>query len=139
MDINLKVTFDKRPSPWQVDVDEKNNDNQIKRDKDAQVIRWKIQGNAKGASFLPIEGDCPGFEWLPPVPPPGVFKDAKISSSTDGVDDVLKIKDFNTDDKSKGEWYYLLRIKLGSEVYESPPTRVPCPTAATKSPVIVNN
>lgn len=138
MTIELRVTLDRKQTPWELVVDNCNKQTEVGRKRHAQLIRWRLSGFVERASFVSLKAKAPGFEWSELQPPAGVFGDIRIRSSPSGYDDILTLSDHNESDMSVGGFKYKLRIRLRGRVYETGPLRIG-PGTSTKSPIIVNN
>ena len=128
----LEVTLNEKTNPWTVDVNQSNGANHVQIGPNAQTITWQLVKNAAGGSFVALTEKEPGFAWIDPQPPQGIFKDPAIGKG--GKE--LTISDTNNSEKSKGEWTYVLRVNVGGTVYS---TIYRAPIATNSNPTIRNN
>ena len=129
---DLSVTLDQSTTPWTVKIDQKNQVNEVSRSPNAQTITWQLTGNAASGSFGAINDPThPGFAWLDPVPPNGVFGAPELKSNGN----QLTISDLNNSASTSGHWVYQLWINVGGTFYKSIPISL---TLTTTSPIIIN-
>lgn len=106
--------------------------NVVHRHADGQPITWQLVGDAAEGKFLSPTGTPAGIEWLEPKAPTGTFKVGKLSHA----DKVLKVDDTNDKASTAGEWRYKLRVRIGTDIYETISTLPP--VVAVSDPVIIN-
>lgn len=114
----------------------------------AQTIKWQLDNSLTDASFLPISGGDPGFEWISNPPPDAtIFGTPKIAKNGKS----LSIRDTNTGTASVGAWAYVLRLIYQGKLYETAFNLEPTLTAtrskksasafrlASGNPIIIND
>lgn len=124
MTIQLKVTLDETKTPWQVEVDEKNNANHVPRGSSSQTITWKLHGNAEGGTIAWVG-------WLNSNMPTDIFGTPTVIHQ--GKE--MTVSDLNDDTASAGDWPYQLSVTLNGTTYYTP-TDGDCGT--TSNPIIKN-
>jgi len=120
----LKVTLDETKNPWAVNVDQKDNANQVARALAQQTITWQLEGNA-------ATGDVFNFEWLDPQPNAGIFGTPEY----DNNEHNMTLSDLNNSPNTTGNWIYKLTVQLGSNKYSTTSSI----TGTTNDPSIKNN
>lgn len=128
---NLNVTLDTTQTPWAVDVDQQGRGNEVSQGPNAQTITWQLTGNAASGSFVPLTDSPPGFEWVDPPPPEGIFGPPSLSQNGN----QLTITDLNDDADTVGDWVYILRVEVGNQVYS---TQTTSPKRTIIDPTIKN-
>lgn len=128
---NINVTLDTSVTPNVLDVNDKGN-NKVDHNTKPQTISWNLTGNLAQGQFVPMCDPEPGFEWLAPVPPDGIFGTPTIGANGNSLDLV----DNHADATSNGTWAYRLRVSLGDAVYET--TDKIGIAAASNRPIIIN-
>lgn len=121
---DLSVTLDKSRNPWLVDIDQKNNANQVARNAEAQTITWQLTGDA-------ASGNITGFRWIN-QPNYGIFQNPVIAPNGNS----MTMSDLNNSDSTTGIWTYQLTIEVGGQIYQSGVTSL---TAVPSNPTIKNN
>ena len=132
MPIILQVALDKSTTPWRVSIDQAGNANHVPRGTSAQTLTWRLTSTAATGFFVAMDDPNPGFAWIEPKPPAGIFSEPVISQNGK----QLSINDNNTSTSSVGEWIYVMRINVGGTVYS---TIVALLRATTTNPTIRNN
>lgn len=124
---DLKVTLIESPTQWTVDIDQKDNANQVARNANAQTITWQLNGNAATGNFA-------SFAWVGTQPPSGIFGSPLISSN--GKE--MTLSDLNNASGTTGEWIYQIGVQLvaNGTIYYS--GYIPITGTAT-NPSIKNN
>lgn len=125
-------------------VDDKNGANDRGKKEGKQKIRWRLDSSLKGAAFVELDVEEPGFEWLSwPPPKQDIFYDTEIHKSGD-----LTIDDLHETEASDGLWIYKLRVRASNgDVYQTtigPETIPPKPgepcvqMLLASNPIIIN-
>lgn len=127
----LKVTLDNSTSPPSLDIDQKDNANHVSRGPSAQTITWQLSGNAASGSFNAQDAAEPGFAWVDPAPPAGIFGSPTLSSNGNEI----TMSDLNNSASTTGTWIYQLSATIGGTVYQSKKTSI---TGQTTNPTIKN-
>jgi len=126
---DLKVTLDKNTTPWLVDIDQKNNANQVARSAQSQTITWQLNGNAASGKIVSLD-------WVnqaPITPPPaGIFGSPQISQNGN----TMTMTDLNNSAATTGDWIYILKIEVDGQIYQSGQTSI---TGTATNPSIKNN
>ena len=136
---NLHVTLRPTTTPRDLDVNETGNANEVKQDTKPQDIVWQLTGNAASGSFVSVSGSNPGFEWVKPVPPAGIFGAPTLSPNGN----QLTISDTNdrpctpSDPGTTGTFDYMLRAEVDGTVYSTIAT-LTRGKVTTTHPVIIN-
>lgn len=128
----LKVTLDNSTSPPSLDIDQKDNANHVSRGTNAQTITWQLNGNAASGSFNAQNAAKPGFAWVDPAPPAGIFGSPTLSSNGNEI----TMSDLNNSASTAGDWVYQLSATIGGVVYQSNKTSL---TETNTNPSIKNN
>jgi hypothetical protein len=128
----LKVTLDNSTSPPSLDIDQKDNANHVSRGPNAQTITWQLNGNAASGSFNAQNAAKPGFAWVDPAPPAGIFGSPTLSSNGNEI----TMSDLNNSASTAGDWVYQLGATIGGVVYQSNKTSL---TETNTNPSIKNN
>ncbi|MGB5939718.1 MAG: hypothetical protein WBG81_09825 [Rhodanobacter sp.] len=128
----LKVTLDNSTSPPSLDIDQKDNANHVSRGPNAQTITWQLNGNAASGSFNAQNAAKPGFAWVDPPPPAGIFGSPTLSSNGNEI----TMSDLNNSASTAGDWVYQLSATIGGVVYQSNKTSL---TETNTNPSIKNN
>ncbi|MDW2982190.1 hypothetical protein [Rhodanobacter sp. KK11] len=128
----LKVTLDNSTSPPSLDIDQKDNANHVSRGPNAQTITWQLNGNAASGSFNAQNAAKPGFAWVDPAPPAGIFGSPTLSSNGNEI----TMSDLNNSASTAGDWVYQLSATIGGVVYQSNKTSL---TETNTNPSIKNN
>jgi hypothetical protein len=113
MDRNIKVKL----VDGKLVVDAGGN-NRVRTDPHATKITWHLDGEVAQGAFLPVPaqgGKQPGFEWLEPTPPDGLFGDPQISQSGN----ALVLEDHHHSSKTDGVWFYRLAVELDGVTYST--------------------
>ncbi len=121
---DLKVTLNENTNPWLVDIDQKDNANQVARSALAQTITWQLNGNAANGTIV-------NFVWIN-SPPAGVFGDP--SYGVNGKS--MTMSDLNNSAATAGQWIYKLEIQVNGNTYWSGATAI---TGTATNPSIKNN
>ena len=111
-----------------LDVDDKDGKNEVGKGVGNATISWVLTDDLKRGNFLPVDGNPPGFEWLDPKPPAGVFGEPEVGANGNS----LSITDNNT---IADEWVYMLRVNYDGSVIGTQKT---LPTGTINNPVIIN-
>ncbi len=127
----LKVTLDNSTSPPSLDIDQKDNANHVSRGPNAQTITWQLSGNAASGSVYAQDAAEPGFAWVDPAPPAGIFGSPTLSSNGNEI----TMSDLNNSASTTGTWIYQLSATIGGTVYQSKKTSI---TGQTTNPTIKN-
>ena len=100
--------------------------------KSKHEIVWEIDRNVH-LTFVSLAASEPGFSWLDPAPPEGVFGPPIISINDPKI---LSIEDNNTKENSPGSWSYCLRAedKKGHVYTTCGTVRISVPP----NPIIIN-
>lgn len=129
---DLAVKLDESTNPWLVDVDQKNNANQVARSNQSQTITWQLNGNA-------ASGTITGCIWInnPPAtnpPPEGIFGPFVIAPNGKS----MTITDLNNSQNTTGDWLYQISVQLvaGGTIYKSGYVSI---TGTATNPSIKNN
>ena len=128
----LKVTLDNSTSPPSLDIDQKDNANHVSRGPNAQTITWQLNGNAASGSFNAQNAAKPGFAWVDPAPPAGIFGSPTLSSNGNEI----TMSDLNNSASTAGDWVYQLSATIGGVIYQSNKTSL---TQTNTNPSIKNN
>ena len=128
----LKVALDNSTSPPSLDIDQKDNANHVSRGPNAQTITWQLNGNAASGSFNAQNAAKPGFAWVEPAPPAGIFGSPTLSSNGNEI----TMSDLNNSASTAGDWVYQLSATIGGVVYQSNKTSL---TETNTNPSIKNN
>jgi len=128
----LKVALDNSTSPPSLDIDQKDNANHVSRGPNAQTITWQLNGNAASGSFNAQNAAKPGFAWVDPAPPAGIFGSPTLSSNGNEI----TMSDLNNSASTAGDWVYQLSATIGGVVYQSNKTSL---TETNTNPSIKNN
>lgn len=128
----LKVALDNSTSPPSLDIDQKDNANHVSRGPNAQTITWQLNGNAAAGSFNAQNAAKPGFAWVDPAPPAGIFGSPTLSSNGNEI----TMSDLNNSASTAGDWVYQLSATIGGVVYQSNKTSL---TETNTNPSIKNN
>lgn len=129
---NLKVTLYTKENPRYLDVDQKDNANHVNQSPNAQIITWQLSGDAALGSFSAQNATPPGFAWVDPAPPAGIFGPPALSQNGNEI----TMSDLNNSASTMGTWYYQLSATIGGVVYQSNATLI---TGNTTDPCIKNN
>lgn len=132
---NLQVTLDKSTSPWRLDIDQHGNANHVARSLTTQTITWELTGDAASGAFDSQSDAQPGFAWLNPAPPAGIFGDPALGSNNNNNDNKMTISDLNNKESTTGTWTYQLSATIGGTTYQSAATTL---TSTTTNPTIKN-
>lgn len=128
---NLQVTLDKSKTPWHLDIDQKNDANQVSRDPNAQTITWQLTGNAASGSFDAQSDPEPGFAWIGTSPPAGIFGNPTLQAGNNQI----TMTDLNNGANTVGTWIYQLSATIDGTVYQSDATPI---TETTTDPCVIN-
>lgn len=129
---DLHVTLDKSTTPWSLDIDQKDNANHVSRSPSVQTITWQLTGNAASGSFDAQSDAEPGFAWVDPPPPDGIFGPPVLQANGN----QLTMSDLNNSAGTTGEWIYQLSATVDHVVYQSNKTSL---TQTNTNPSIKNN
>src|SRR3546814_10694324 len=129
---NLKVTLYTKENPQYLDIDQKDNANHVNRSPNAQTITWQLSGDAASGSFIAQTASKPGFAWVDPAPPAGIFGPPTLSQNGNEI----TMTDLNNSASTAGEWIYQLSATIDNVVYQSNKTSI---TEQTTNPSIKNN
>ena len=132
MPYSLSVTLDTNANA--LDVDQRNNANEVSRDPNAQTITWQLGGNAAAGSFNAMTGTNPGFAWVGTGPSAGIFGTPTLVPGGKQI----TLSDLNNSDNTTGTWIYRLCATIGGQQYSTLAT-LRRPTATTTDPCIKNN
>jgi hypothetical protein len=127
---NLRVTLDESTTPWCLDIDQSNGANHVSRSPNAQTITWQLT-EASG-SFNTQDDPKPGFAWVDPPPPAGIFGPPVLQANGN----QLTMSDLNNGAGTTGDWIYQLSATIDNVVYQSNKTSI---TGQTTNPSIKNN
>lgn len=129
---NLKVTLYTKENPQYLDVDQKDNANHVNQSPSAQTITWQLSGDAASGSFNAQTDSKPGFAWIAPTPPAGIFGLPTLSQNGNEI----TMTDLNNSASTAGDWIYQLSATIGGVVYQSNKTSL---TQQITDPTIKNN
>jgi len=129
---NLHVTLDTSTTPPCLDIDQSNGANHVNRSPNAQTITWQLTGNAASGSFNAQNAAKPGFAWVNPAPPAGIFGPPTLSQNGNEI----TMTDLNNSASTAGEWIYQLSATIDCVVYQSNKTSL---TQQITDPTIKNN
>ena len=117
---NLSVTLNNNYVPPRLDVHDHGGGNQVPHNPLPTTITWQLINNLTQGHFLPVDDPSqePGFSWVDPVPPPGLFGPPTIGANGNS----LSIIDNHLNDDTNGSWVYMLRVRLGKTVYTTTAT-----------------
>lgn len=98
-----------------LEVDESGHANHIGRGE--ATITWRLRRSCPNrGSFNALDDPAhPGFAWIPPLPPRGVFGQPRLANSGDRI----TISDTNDVASSSGEWAYRLCVTINSLPYST--------------------
>jgi hypothetical protein len=106
---NLGVSLDETTTPWSVDIDESNKQNEVSRGPKSQVITWQLTGNAASGTIV-------SFQWLTVPPPSGsIFGPFTKSSNAKKA----TVSDLNNSAATTGSWTYQLTINVDGTNYST--------------------
>lgn len=128
---NLNVTLVPTTTPTAADVDQQGKANEVSRSPSQQTITWQLTGNAASGSFVALDDPSPGFAWVSPAPPTGIFGTPDLS----GNGNQLTITVLNNSASTVGTWIYVIRVKVGGTVYSTTSSLL---TGTTTNPTIIN-
>ena len=128
----LLVTLYTKDNPRYLDVDQKDNANHVNQSPSAQTITWQLSGDAATGSFNAQSATEPGFAWVDPVPPAGIFGPPTLSPNGNEI----TMSDLNNSASTAGDWIYQLSATIGNVVYQSNKTSI---TGQATDPTIKNN
>jgi hypothetical protein len=128
---NLKVTLYTKENPQYLDIDQKDNANHVNQSPCAQTFTWQLSGDAATGSFNAQSTTEPGFAWVDPVPPAGIFGSPTLSPNGNEI----TMTDLNNSASTAGDWIYQLSATIGGVVYQSDKTSI---TGQTTNPSIKN-
>lgn len=117
-----------------LDVDQRNNANQVNQNANAQTITWQLTGNAATGSFNSMSATPPGFAWKGTAPPSGIFGTPTLAANGNQI----TMTDSNTSSSTAGTWVYQLNATINGVAYSTIST-LPNPRAGTTDPTIRNN
>jgi hypothetical protein len=115
-DVMLSVTLVNPGPNGYLKVDETGYPTHLEPSTRPQCIVWTLMGDAADGSFLPLQGPNPGFAWVPPPPPPGIFDRPVLLAPNQ-----LKICDHHTGPGTAGTWSYTLRARINELDYSTIP------------------
>ncbi len=130
----LDVTLNDAATPPYLDVDDEDEANFIEKHPDTQAVRWRLSGNAAGGTFNELTDPEPGFKWIKPAPPAGVFSHVRLSRNKKEI----LIDDLNDGAASVGLWYYQLNATIGGVSYMSRKEPFPPSPSVTTNASIKN-
>lgn len=128
---NINVSLDTSVIPNALDVHDHGHIH-IDKHSFAQTITWNLTGKLNQGAFVPMGNSPPGFQWIEPAPPAGIFGTPTIGSNGNS----LSITDSHCSAESDGQWTYQLRVAYDGSVYETTATINGKDTI--KDPVIIN-
>lgn len=131
MSNNINVSLDTSVTPNALDVHDHGHI-RVRKQPGAQTITWNLTGQIAQGCFVPMTDEPPGFQWIPQVPPAGIFGVPTIGQSGNS----LSITDTHADDETNGVWVYQLRVKYQGTVYAT--TATIDVKATMKDPIIIN-
>ena len=112
---DLAVKLDESANPWLVDIDQKNNANQVARSDQTQTITWQLNGNAASGSIVDCHwvNDPPGIN----PPPAGIFGSFDIAQNQKS----MTLTDLNNSASTTGNWIYQMSVQLveNGPIYQS--------------------
>ena len=132
MPYNLSVTLDTTANA--LDVDQRNNANEVSRDPNTQTITWQLDGNAASGSFNAMTDPHPGFAWVGTAPNAGIFGTPTVVAGGKQI----TLSDLNDSTSTTGTWIYRLYATIGGQQYSTLATVRRRP-ATTTDPCIKNN
>lgn len=105
----------------------------VSKNPNPQTISWNLIGNLAQGEFVSMSAAEPGFEWVPPLPPAGIFGTPQRGANGNSLDLV----DNHSNDDSDGSWIYRLRASLNGCVYTT--TASTGITSTSNNPIIIND
>lgn len=126
---NLNVTLNKNYFPPRLDVHDHGGGNQVDHNPLPTTITWHLINNLTLGQFLPMDDPSqePGFSWVGPAPPPGLFDPPTIGANGNS----LSIVDNHFNDTTNNSWVYMLRVRLDKTVYTTTATITTTTTTTT--------
>ena len=128
----INVSLDTSSTPFRLSVADHGGENQVGTGNGAQTITWHLTGQLSAGNFVPIDAAQPGFSWVQPCPPPGVFGTPSIGNNGNS----LSITDTHVDSSTRGSWVYMLRVSYNNTVYST--TASTGLAATVNNPIIIN-
>ena len=127
----FKVTLDTSVNPPVLMLDVAAGGSQFAMDQYPRLLVWYLAGNLATGNFVPISDPAPGFSWVLPFPPAGIFSSATVGRKGR----LLWITNYYPDALGSGQWGYRLRVELAGVVYETVQPLIEVPTG----PIIINH
>ena len=127
----LRVSIDKTGAIWVLDVEDSCNANRFDANNIKRKIRWELDGNAAGGAFHLLAEPDPGFKWLEPLAPPGVFGKPELSDDRKQI----SVTNLHKNSGSSGTFIYQLWIEFDGMHYS---TVAELGIRAATNPAIIN-
>ena len=130
---NINVSLDDGSGSNRLNVDDNGGQNQVSQSPNPSTISWNLTGKLAQGNFVPMSSSPPGFQWVPPGPPPGLFGPPTIGANGNS----LSITDNHLDATTNGQWIYMLRVDYDGNVVST--TASAGVGGTTNNPIIINH